>query len=58
MPIFKLNEDEDLIEGKSELSNFERILEAVQSSYKALQGEQKGLIGLSLLWDIWKMQLT
>ncbi|MEK3853212.1 DNA repair protein RecN [Cytobacillus sp. FSL H8-0458] len=39
----KLNEDEDLIEEKRKLSNFERIFDSVQSGYNALQGEQKGL---------------
>ena len=31
------------MEEKKRLSNFERIYEAVQASYDALQGEQKGL---------------
>ncbi len=46
----KLNEDETLMEEKKQLSNFERIHEAVQASYDALQGEQKGLdwIGLAM----------
>ncbi|MBN8200419.1 DNA repair protein RecN [Bacillus sp. NTK034] len=39
----KLNEDEDLIEEKSKLSNYERIFDSLQSGYNALQGEQKGL---------------
>lgn len=39
----KLNEDEDLIEEKRKLSNYERIFDSVQSGYNALQGEQKGL---------------
>ena len=38
------------MEEKKKLSNFERIHEAVQSSYDALHGEQKGLdwIGLAM----------
>ena len=52
---FKLNEDEKLMEEKKELSNFERIFEAVQTSYNALKGEQKGLDWISLVMgDIWK----
>lgn len=39
----KLNEDEDLIEEKRKLSNFERIFDSLQSGYNGLQGEQKGL---------------
>ncbi|WML45240.1 DNA repair protein RecN [Neobacillus sp. PS3-40] len=45
----KLNEDEELIEEKRKLSNFERIFEAIQSSYRGLQGEQKGLDWISLV---------
>jgi DNA repair protein RecN (Recombination protein N) len=45
----KLNEDVDLLEEKGKLNNFERIFEAVQSSYTALQGEQKGLDWVSLV---------
>ena len=36
-------EDEELFEEKRKLGNFERIFEAIQSAYNALQGEQKGL---------------
>ncbi|MFP7297713.1 DNA repair protein RecN [Neobacillus niacini] len=39
----KLNEDEQLFEEKRKLVNFERVFDAVQSSYNALTGEQKGL---------------
>jgi DNA repair protein RecN (Recombination protein N) len=39
----KLNEDEALFEEKRRLSNFERIFEAVQAGYNALNGDQKGL---------------
>jgi DNA repair protein RecN (Recombination protein N) len=39
----KLHEDEELLEEKRKLGNFERVFEAIQSSYKALNGEQKGL---------------
>ncbi len=45
----KLNEDEELLEEKKRLSNFERIHEAVQLSYNSLQGEQKGLDWLGLV---------
>lgn len=45
----KINEDEDLFEEKRKLSNFERVFEAIQSSYTALQGEQKGLDWISLV---------
>jgi DNA repair protein RecN (Recombination protein N) len=39
----KLNEDEALFEEKRRLSNFERIFEAIQAGYNALNGDQKGL---------------
>lgn len=39
----KLHEDEELVEEKRKLGNFERVFEAIQSSYNALNGEQKGL---------------
>ncbi|WP_312471833.1 DNA repair protein RecN [Neobacillus sp.] len=39
----KLNEDEELSEERRKLGNFERVFEAIQSSYTALHGEQKGL---------------
>jgi len=45
----QLNEDEALWEEKKQLSNFERIYEAVHASYNALQGEQKGLDWISLV---------
>lgn len=46
----KINEDEELFEEKTKLGNFERIYEALQSSYTALQGEQKGLdwVGMAM----------
>lgn len=44
----KINEDEILLEEKKHLSNFERIYEAMQASYNALQGEQRGLDWVSL----------
>nr|WP_295972323.1 DNA repair protein RecN [uncultured Bacillus sp.] len=47
----KLNEDEELLEGKKRLSNFERIHESVQLSYNGLQGEQKGLDWLGLVMN-------
>ncbi|MEH7095143.1 DNA repair protein RecN [Neobacillus vireti] len=39
----KPNEDEELFEEKRRLGNFERVFEAIQTGYNALQGEQKGL---------------
>lgn len=44
----KLHEDEELLEERRKLNNFERIYEAVQLSYSAFQGEQKGLDWISL----------
>jgi DNA repair protein RecN (Recombination protein N) len=39
----KLHEDEELFEEKKRLGNFERIFEAIQAGYNALNGDQKGL---------------
>ncbi len=39
----KLHEDDMLQEEKRKLGNFEKVFEAMQSSYTALHGEQKGL---------------
>jgi DNA repair protein RecN (Recombination protein N) len=39
----KLNEDEELLEEKRKLMNFERLYEALQTSYSSIQGEGKGL---------------
>jgi DNA repair protein RecN (Recombination protein N) len=47
----KLNEDEELLEERKRLSNFERIHEAVQLSYNGLRGEQKGLDWLGLVMN-------
>lgn len=44
----KLNEDEQLLEERSRLSNFEKIHESLNLSYSALQGENKGLDWLGL----------
>lgn len=46
----KLHEDEDLTEEKRKLANFEKVYEAFQLSYSALNGEQKGLdwIGMAM----------
>lgn len=46
----QLNEDEQLTKERNELNNFERIFEALQTCYNALQGEQRGLdwIGLAM----------
>lgn len=45
----KLNEDEELLEEKRKLGNFERVFDAIQSSYNALTGEQKGLDWISMV---------
>ncbi|XJZ26168.1 DNA repair protein RecN [Bacillota bacterium Lsc_1132] len=45
----KLNEDDELIEERRKLNNFERIYEAIQLGYSALQGEQKGLDWIGLV---------
>jgi DNA repair protein RecN (Recombination protein N) len=47
----RLNEDEELFEEKRKLSNFEKIYENIQTSYTALQGEQKGLDWIGLVMD-------
>lgn len=47
----KLKEDEELFEEKRKLGNYERIFESIQTSYSALQGEQKGLDWISLVMD-------
>lgn len=44
----KLDEDEQLVEEKRKLSNFERIYECMQTSYNSLQGEQRAIDWLSL----------
>ncbi|KMY50744.1 DNA repair protein RecN [Peribacillus loiseleuriae] len=44
----KLNEDEELSEERKKINNFEKIHEALQTSYLALSGEQKGLDWLSV----------
>lgn len=44
----KLNEDEELIEEKRRLSNYEKLHEAINLSYSALQGDNKGLDWLGL----------
>jgi DNA repair protein RecN (Recombination protein N) len=44
-----LDEDELLFEERKRLSNFERIYEAVQTSYNALRGDQKGLDWISVV---------
>lgn len=44
----KLNEDELLLEEKRRLTNYEKIHEALNLSYSALQGDNKGLDWLGL----------
>ncbi|MDQ0231914.1 DNA repair protein RecN [Metabacillus malikii] len=39
----QLNEDEQLLEEKAKISNYEKIYEALQTSYNSLHGEQRGL---------------
>lgn len=39
----KMNEDDELMEERKRLNNFERIFESIQTGYTALRGEQKGL---------------
>ena len=45
----KLNEDEELLEEKRKLANFEKIYEAIQLSFSGLQGEQRGLDWIGLV---------
>ncbi|HEY2420184.1 MAG TPA: DNA repair protein RecN [Neobacillus sp.] len=45
----KLQEDDMLLEEKRKLGNFERVYEAIQSSYTALMGEQNGLDWISMV---------
>lgn len=45
----KLNEDDELIEEKRKLSNFERVYDSLQSGYNGLQGEYKGLDWIGLV---------
>lgn len=47
----KINEDEELMEEKRKLGNFERIFDSIQTSYSALQGEQKGLDWIAMVMD-------
>ncbi|MBM4762235.1 DNA repair protein RecN [Bacillus sp. B15-48] len=47
----KMNEDDELFEEKRKLANFEKIYENIQSSYKALQGDQKGLDWIGMVMD-------
>lgn len=46
----QLNEDEELMEEKRKLSNFEKLFDSLKTSYGALQGEQKGIdwVGLAM----------
>ena len=44
----RLGEDEELAEEKKKINNFEKVHEALQTSYQALAGEQRGLDWLSL----------
>ncbi|GAC89712.1 DNA repair ATPase [Anoxybacillus flavithermus NBRC 109594] len=46
----QLDEDEQLMEERRKIVNFQKIYEALQSSYEALYGEQRGLdwIGLAM----------
>lgn len=44
----KLHEDEQLLEERKKINNYEKIHEALQTSYNALNGEQHGLDWLSI----------
>ncbi|SFC41921.1 DNA replication and repair protein RecN [Bacillus sp. OV322] len=44
----RLQEDEELAEERKKINNFEKIHEALQTSYMALSGEQRGLDWLSV----------
>ncbi|CAM3992191.1 DNA repair protein RecN [Mesobacillus thioparans] len=46
-----MNEDEELLEERRKLANFERIFESIQTSYNALNGDQKGLDWIGLVMD-------
>lgn len=46
-----MNEDEELLEERRKLANFERIFESIQTSYNALQGDQKGLDWIGMVMD-------
>ncbi|MEK4223071.1 DNA repair protein RecN [Bacillus sp. FSL W8-0116] len=45
----QLNEDEKLLNEKRKLSNYEKLYEAITTSYDGLQGEGKGLDWVSLV---------
>jgi DNA repair protein RecN (Recombination protein N) len=46
----KMNEDEELLEEKGKLSNFERIFASLQAAFSSLTGEQTGLdwVGMAM----------
>ncbi|WHX39249.1 DNA repair protein RecN [Mesobacillus sp. AQ2] len=46
-----MNEDEELLEERRKLANFERIFESIQTSYNALHGDQKGLDWIGMAMD-------
>jgi DNA repair protein RecN (Recombination protein N) len=46
-----MNEDEELLEERRKLANFERIFESIQTSYNALHGDQKGLDWIGMVMD-------
>jgi DNA repair protein RecN (Recombination protein N) len=39
----KIGEDEELLEEKRKLTNFERLFDSLQTAYSSIQGERKGL---------------
>lgn len=45
----KIGEEEQLLEERSRLNNFEKLYEAMHTSYNALQGEQKGIDWIGLV---------
>ncbi|WLR49728.1 DNA repair protein RecN [Bacillus tianshenii] len=46
----KLNEDEELMNERNQLANFEKVHQSLKNSYEALSGEQRGLdwVGLAM----------
>ncbi|MBS4173411.1 DNA repair protein RecN [Bacillus sp. FJAT-49736] len=47
----QLSEDEELMEEKRKLMNYERLFDALKTSFDALQGEHRGLDWISLLMN-------
>ncbi|CAM3799421.1 DNA repair protein RecN [Mesobacillus zeae] len=47
----QIGEDEELAEEKRKLNNFERVFDSIQTSYNALQGDQRGLDWIGMVMD-------